>query len=472
LRSLRSRLILSHILPLLIIVPITYLALVYLLETRFLFPQLAEDLLGDAKLLAEITRAQYYTFGRTSDLQFFLLRMELNPDMRLVYLSPDGEILYSNDADFLARTNEKLIHPGLEQARYGNEVIISNYTFLTGGDYAIQVMLPVKVFDDSIVGILWMTYFETSITNLIQQMRQLSVYIMLGCLILGTILGTILALSISRPVRQVTFAIQDLARGDRSGQLSEKGPQEVRELARSVNLLVERLRNMEQSRRHLLANLVHELGRPLGALRSAIQALAKGAGTDEQLLHDLTTGMDEETARLQKILEELAHLHDQVLGSLELQRESLDLSEWLPKVLLPWQEAASQKRLQWKSELSQDIPNVILDSRRLAQIIGNLVSNAIKYTPPGRSVSVAAGTQDNLIWISVSDTGPGISPEEQERIFTPFYRGGQGQRIKQGMGLGLSIASDLTVAHGGQLEVESTPGFGSKFTVWLPIRSL
>jgi len=217
---------------------------------------------------------------------------------------------------------------------------------------------------------------------------------------------------------------------------------------------------------------VHELGRPLGALRSAIHALSKGAGDDPQLLHDLTMGMDEETARLQHVLEDLAHLHDQVLGTLEMNLTPIALSEWLPRMLVPWQEAALEKKLEWKAEIPADLPTVLADPVRLAQIVGNLASNAVKYTPAGKSVGVTAGAEADWVWVRVSDTGPGILPEEQGRVFEPFYRGNTGRRIKQGMGLGLSIARDLALAHGGRLEVESQPGGGSRFTVWMPVNGV
>ena len=117
------------------------------------------------------------------------------------------------------------------------------------------------------------------------------------------------------------------------------------------------------------------------------------------------------------------------------------------------------------------MPVIQADADRLAQAVGNLVSNAIKYTPPGGVITVSAGTKDSESWVRVSDTGPGIPVNEREKIFQPFYRGGQGHRFPQGMGLGLSIARDLATAHGGRIELESTPGLGSQFTIWLPLRS-
>jgi len=208
----------------------------------------------------------------------------------------------------------------------------------------------------------------------------------------------------------------------------------------------------------------------LGALRSAIQALARGAAEDPQLFQDLTTGMDEEAARLQDILNDLADLHGQVLGSLELKRESVALNDWLPRVLLPWQEAASEKRLDWQVDLAEGLPEVQIDQVRFAQVIGNLASNAIKFTPPEGSVRITAGQRDSEVWIRIQDSGPGMPVEEQRQIFQPFYQGSQGKRIHQGMGLGLSIANDLTAAHGGRISLESSPGAGSTFTVWLPLK--
>jgi two-component system, OmpR family, sensor histidine kinase BaeS len=129
---------------------------------------------------------------------------------------------------------------------------------------------------------------------------------------------------------------------------------------------------------------------------------------------------------------------------------------------------ARDKNLHWQVQLPASLPPVFADPVRLAQVVGNLASNAVKYTPPDGSVMVEAGDLDNMTWIRVSDTGPGIPLDEQEKIFVPFYRGSQERRIKQGMGLGLTIARDLVQAHGGRISLESEPGKGSQFTVWLP----
>jgi signal transduction histidine kinase len=235
---------------------------------------------------------------------------------------------------------------------------------------------------------------------------------------------------------------------------------------RAFNTLVERLRLLEEQRRQLLANLVHELGRPIGALQSAIQALRSGADQDPAFRQELLVGMDEQVHRFRPLLDSLTDLHGQVLGTLELTLRPLDLVEWLPRTVSPWRQAALDKELSWQVDLPDSLPLVQADPDRLAQVLGNLLSNAIKYTDKG-GVALQARAKDHHVLLVIADTGIGISPAEQELIFEPFYRSNRGRRFPQGMGLGLSIARDLVQAHGGRLEVDSAPGQGSRFFVWL-----
>jgi two-component system sensor histidine kinase BaeS len=471
-RSLRNRLLFSHIFPLLIIIPLMGVGLAYVLETQVLLPRLAENMVSDARLLVEISRTEYDLWGNPLLFESMLSRIQLDPSLRVMFLTPDGHLLYSTDPSDLNYLGQALNIAGLNLASSGSEVVLTNYSEgLRLHNVVLDVLSPVVSSDGPVLGIVRVTYHVESVYELFTQMRLLIVLILGGGLLLGAGIGLGLALSINRPLQDVTTALYDVASGTRNEPLPERGPTELREQARAVNHLVARLHNLEQARRQLLANLVHELGRPLGALRSAIHALSKGAAQDPQLFNDLTVGMDEETIRLQHVVEDLAHLHDRDLGTLELQCEALALGEWLPHILSSWRLAAEEKHLHWTVELPASLPTVQADPIRLAQVIGNLVDNAIKYTPPGHSVTASAGQEGEKAWVSIIDDGPGIPQEEQALIFTPFYRGGHGRRIKQGMGLGLSIARDLAEAHGGQITLESTPGQGSRFTLWLPLNS-
>ena len=147
----------------------------------------------------------------------------------------------------------------------------------------------------------------------------------------------------------------------------------------------------------------------------------------------------------------------------------MTLSEWLPRVLLPWGEAAAEKHLDWQIDIPDNLPAAQIDQVRFAQVIGNLASNAVKFTPSGGKVQISAGQEDRELWICFRDNGPGIPLNEQEQIFQPFYQGQQGRRMREGMGLGLSIAHDLISAHEGRITIESAPGKGSVFTIRMPV---
>ncbi len=237
-------------------------------------------------------------------------------------------------------------------------------------------------------------------------------------------------------------------------------------------MLTERLRNLEAARRRLLANMVHELGQPLGALQSAALAPQSGADEDLTLRRELLAGMDDEIRRLRRLLDELTAHYDQTLGPFEIRRQAIQLAEWLLPILAPWRETAQHKGLHWQVSLPTDNLSLEVDPDRLAQALENVVSNAIKYTPTGGSIAIAVESDRAGVSIEVQDTGSGIAPIDQARIFEPpFFRGQAMRRFPQGMGLGLTIARDVVNAHGGRIDFTSALGQGKRFTIWLPLDS-
>lgn len=467
LRTLRGRFILSHVLPLLVIVPLMGIALVYVLETRVLLPSIVDELIGDAALIAEVTGDDPEIWDEPARAQAVLDRLGLTLTVRVMFLDAAGHLLASSDLLHGERPGEVVARPAPDAVQTGEISVRTEYSSRLHAE-VVEVWAPAVGSDGQVVGFVRLTHQLSSVYDQFVRLRYLIAGVLAAGLLLGSGVGLVLAFNLERPLRRVTDAVFQLARGQRLTSLPEGGLVETRLLLRAVNTLAERLRSLEDTRRKLLANLVHELGRPLGALNSAIHALRSGAAEDADLREELLAGMAIATHQLQRLLDDLAQLHDQALGILELDRRPVSLSEWLPPTLAPWREAAYQEGIEWQTKIAADLPTLEVDADRLGQCLGNLVSNAIKYTPPGGTVSVTAGVGGNMAWIRVQDTGPGISPQEQEHIFTPFYRGESNSRFAQGMGLGLSIARDLLVAHGGRLEVKSTPGEGSTFTCWLP----
>jgi len=471
LNTLRGRFILSHILPLLIIIPLMGIATIYLIEKQILVPSLLSELKSNASTLSRLAARDQEIWQDPAYAQNLLAQGSFHADGRLMLLDNNGTLLASSDPADNDLIGTQIEHPSYETAREGEIATQLRYSQDLEDDVA-DALAPVISPEGEVLGFVHLSFHYYSFIEQLYQLRYLLTGILFVTLLLGTGLAAMLAFNVSAPVQRVTQAVYSLANGERSEALPELGAEETRRLSRAVNVLFERLHSLELARKRLLANLIHEIGRPLGALRMGIEALSHGANRDPKFYEELLEGMDQETARLQRLLEDLSHLHEQALGVLELDRENLDLSLWLPEMLKPWQQAAVQKRLHWKLKLPNALPQVQADPLRLSQVIGNLVSNAIKYTPGGGTVGIEAGVESNWIWLRVSDTGPGIPLEMQEKMFEPFVRGGQGKRFPQGLGLGLSIARELIEAHGGRLELDSEAGLGSKFIVWLPLHPM
>ena len=467
LKTLRGRFILSHILPLLIVIPLLGIAAIYLIEQEILIPSLLAELKGNALALSQIAARDKEIWDDPAYARQLLNKTAIRSGGRLTLLDPKGVMLASSDPSDTDLLGTQIEHPGYGLAQQG-QVVTQLRSSQAFGDDIADALAPVTRPDGELLGFIRLSFRYDSFIEELYQLRYLLTSILILALLLGTGLGITLAINVGKPVQQVTQAVYSLAKGERSEALPERGAEETRRLSRAINVLFKRLRSLEAARKRLLANLIHEIGRPLGALRMGIEALSHGADRDPRFYAELLEGMDLETARLQHLLEDLSHLHEQALGILELDHQNLDLATWLPGMLTPWKQAAAKKRLNWELNIPPSLPVARADPLRLDQVIGNLVSNAIKFTPSGGAVKIEVGESDSHIWVQISDTGPGIPQDSQEKMFEPFVRGGQGRRFPQGMGLGLGIARELVEAHGGRLELESEAGSGSRFTVWLP----
>ena len=466
-RTLRSRFILSHILPLLLVTPLMGLALIYILETQVLLSDLSQRLTERAQQIAATLNQQPDIWTDPQAAQAFVVGVSIQfSGGSLTLLTPRGDLLATNDPAVIQGSELPLAPGDVETAAGGQQSIEIYYGWL---ESQAVVLLPVTGGNEQLLGIVAVSQTVKTAADQFARLRRLVVAALLLQLLLSSLIGLVLAWRLEKPIGRAAGAVIDIAAGQAVAPVPETGPAELRRLATAVNTLAERLRLLEETRRRLLANVVHELGRPLGAIQAAIHVLRQGAGDDPEIREELLAGVEAEITRLHPLLDDLAQLHGQVLGTLALAPRPVAISDWLPPLLLPWRAAALEKGLQWQAEIPPNLPTLALDPDRMAQVVGNLLSNGIKYTPAGGQLIVTAGVQGQELWLRVQDTGPGIDPAEQAAVFDPFYRSQKLRRFPQGLGLGLTITRDLVQAHGGRLTLASEPGRGSTFTVWLPI---
>jgi two-component system sensor histidine kinase BaeS len=467
--TLRRRFVLSHVLPFVVILPVMGIALVYVLETQVLLTSLGRELTGEALLASEIAYDRTEIWTNPLQAQQYVYRVASYLGTRVMLLDAQGHLVASSDPFDSDRIGLTLAIPDWQALMAGRIVAHTAYSHQTHVEL-VDVLVPVAGQQVRVAGVVRVSQQITGVGEWFLRLRYLIAGVLVGALLFGAGAGLVLALNLERPLRQANQAISQIATGELAGPLPERGARETRELLHSVNGLVDRLQNLEQARRQLLANLVHELGRPLGALHSAIEAIMGGAACQPDVQEELLLGMQGEVHRLERLLNDLSGLYGRVLGSLELTCRPTPMNAWLAHTLSAWREAAQAKSLRWSDDIPPDLPTLDIDPDRLGQALGNLLNNAIKYTPKGGSIAVTAGLCSEALRIQIRDTGPGITSEEQERIFAPLYRSQPGRRFPQGMGLGLTIARDLVAAHGGHLDLVSTPGQGSEFTISIPVR--
>ena len=465
--SLRGRLIMSHTLPLLLVAPLIGVALAYLLETHVLLVEVSDDLTGEANLIGETLRSRPGIWLDSQQAAAFVAQVSVQTDRRLLLLTPAGQLWASSDRRDLDHPGWPLDAQDIALATIGERRVLVSHDWLTP---RAGVLLPISE-GGKMVGVVGLTRALDGAASPVARLRWFVAAMLVIEMLLSTAAGLLLARQIQRPILRVVAAVTAISGGAAAEPLPVTGATELRRLSAAVNRLAERLRQLEELRRRAFANIVHELGRPLGAVRSAIHVLRQGAGDDPAIREELLAGVEDEIIRMQPLLDDLTQLHAHAFGASQLACRPVALGDWLASLMASWRAAAIAKGVEWRTNVPPDLPVVDVDPDRLGQALGNLLSNAIKYTPPSGSVTLSAGAGERRIWIAVADTGPGIAVEERERVFEPFYRSAQQRRFPQGLGLGLTIARDLVAAHGGTIALASVPGEGSCFTILLPMSS-
>jgi signal transduction histidine kinase len=463
-RSLRFRLILNNLLPLFLILPFVGLLMIYLLETQGVVASVSRDLSRQAILVADTASVQPGIWNDKNSAQKFLERISPRLSARVMLLDTGGRVLVTSDP-----ADEGMIGRIAYSGEYQSiEDAIEKAS--TGAPNSKEVVIPVVRNDGLLLGFVKMDNPIMDIYQRSLQLRQVTIWVVGAGLVVGILLGWLLSRDLARQLQAATRAVSSLSTGRSLALLDEtKKPEEIKQLYTAFNTLATRLKNAEENRKRLLANLVHEIGRPLGSLQSAVQALTGGAVQDTALRSELLDGMAGELHRLDHLVGELANLHNELAGTLILNRAPVKVTEWLHKITETYRQEALEKKLIWETRIQPDLPEVDMDGEQMTLAVQNLISNAIRYTPEGGMIILRCELVDGTLTIAVKDTGPGIPEGEQQKIFEAFTRGSASKRFSQGMGLGLTIARDIVEAHGGHINLSSQAGQGSEFSIVLPV---
>ena len=264
------------------------------------------------------------------------------------------------------------------------------------------------------------------------------------------------------PLGDLVEAAQRVEAGDLDLRVRTRGPRELRALARAFNAMLDRLRHNELQRQQLLADVTHELRTPVAVLQGNLEAMVDGVyPADAEHLGPLL----EETRLLSRLIDDLRTLSLAESGVLELHREPTDLGVLVGEVIAAFRTQAESGGVDLRAEVPDDVPLAEIDPLRVREVLINLTANALRHTPPGGEVRIAAAAAAGSLRFSVADTGTGIAPVDLPHVFERFYKTAD----STGSGLGLAIARNLVLAHGGEIVAESTAGRGTTIRFTLPL---
>jgi signal transduction histidine kinase len=288
-------------------------------------------------------------------------------------------------------------------------------------------------------------------------------------LVLSFIIGWVIARWITQPLEKISTAARQIADGNYV-TVPIEGPSEVRQLASTMNEMVVKVEDSMRSQQDFVANVSHEFKTPLTSIQGFAQALSDDAINTKKGKIKAADIILSETRRLNHMVNDLLLLARLDAGTMGIDKTKMDLNQLINNTLERFQFQIRDKQLSIINETADRL-EIWMDGEKISQVLNNLIDNAIKFSPEGSKFGISSYQEGEWAFIKIRDSGPGISLNDQKRIFERFFQvdesrtGGPGR----GVGLGLAIARQIIQAHGGDIEVESQPGVGSTFMVKLPL---
>lgn len=280
---------------------------------------------------------------------------------------------------------------------------------------------------------------------------------------IALVLGGVLAYTLTRSLRELTGATKVLTEGKLGYQVPVRSQDELGELATSFNQMSSELERSNQLRRKMTADIAHDLRTPLSVIMGYTEALSDGKLQADPEMFDV---LHTETRHLSHLVDDLKTISLADAGELPLTFQNVSPEVLLKRTANAHRVRADGEDIEISLDIAPELPEIKVDVERMVQVLGNLMSNALRYTPQGGQITLSADRFGNQVRITVADTGSGIQPEELPYVFDRSFRGDKARQHQNGeTGLGLSIAKSLVEAQGGKIDVESEPGEGTKFTI-------
>jgi signal transduction histidine kinase len=477
--SLRTRLLLSYALVIFVCVAIMGAALLFLLRDAPVQKRLITARLTlEAATINRLLRTPLQNGAPPEQIIRRLQNISDRTDSRILLIDDQsGQILADTDNQL---TNQNLFTLGPPQ-RLNNTVLGE---FNEGGTHWLYSSRQILDRRNALEVVAALPYEVTPIFSdpVFRALLQPLLIALVLAFAVSIVLAILVTRSVVKPMQHVAQAAQKITAGDYDQSVPVEGSREFKELASDFNQMAQQVRSTQQVQRDFLANVSHELKTPLTSIQGFAQAIQDGAAGDSTSIRKSATIIYEEATRMNRMVGELLDLARIETGQIVMRHESVALDQLLPNVIERLALRAQEGGVAVYADIAAGLPAIVGDGDRLAQVFSNLIDNALKHTPSGGKVTVAArllsgssavkrGKPLSGMEITVADTGAGIPSEALSRIFERFYQVDK-SRVKSktgSLGLGLAIVKEIVTAHGGTIHAESIVGLGTKFVVWLPV---
>ena len=460
--SLHSRLLLSYLaVTLLVLGTVDFLSLTYL--ERSALEQHRLTLLDHARVVAGVSR-QYMQKGHEY-LEYIAQDYGRQVAARVLILDPQGTVLQDSFYEQAMLGSDLSARAEVTGALAGRPT--TRLTQVAQVGRTLYAAAPIAE-DGKPLGAVLVAQAVEPVYAGLAPVRRVLLLVSAAALVLACLAGWLLARSLARPVSLVTAGVRAVAGGDLAQRVPVQGGDELARLAEAFNAMADRLARVEASRRAFVADAAHELRTPLAALKALVEPLLSGAVAPGPEQAEFLGEIGREVDRLAELAADLLTLSDLEAGR-PLQRSDVDLAELLGAVRARLLPLAREKGIALTAAAPPGL-QAEADGLRLQRALYNLVHNAVSYSPAGTVVRITAGAVAGGVEIVVADRGPGIPAADLPRIFERFYRRERSRsRERGGAGLGLAIAREIVQAHGGQIQVETQVGEGSRFVVQIPV---
>ncbi|WP_031514536.1 sensor histidine kinase [Desulfofalx alkaliphila] len=490
-RSIVIKLWVVMVLLVLVVLGSSVLIQTFLLERTY-YRQHTEQLITAAQGLSESVT----DFHDSTVMQSMMWNTASALGAYVIVLNSEGDILYTQGPDRYGRQGHghghgrghmmgNNTHIAGDNTQYGIEInidqVLQGETVAARGQSQLAntevLTVGVPIYDKELItGAILLQAPIPAISSRVRAFQNVSLYTAVLGVLLATVLSLVLSRSLVKPLLEINKATKDMVEGNYNSRVEVTSSDEIGMLAQSFNelsaRLAEKVKTLEQidnNRRDFVASISHELRTPLTIIQGYTEALRDGMAKDESQRQQYLTYVHEELMRMRRLVDELLDMRRLETGQLKTNFSTVNIAQLTVHLIERFKPLFEEKNVSLQYDIPENLPDVKADKDRLAQVLTNLLDNALRVSGEGGQVSVTVQDLQAEISITVSDTGPGIAKEDIPLIWERFYKADKSRtRGGAGTGLGLAISKRIIELHKGNIWVDSELGKGSQFTFTVP----